>query len=82
MPSICCGSGGGVKSGMPDEAAALGKRREDEIKKTGADIVISSCPFCEFHIASHTDRPVKNITTVLLEGYKKKDKQAGSLVEK
>ena len=82
MPSICCGSGGGVKSGMPDEAAALGKRRGDEIKKTGADIVISSCPFCEFHIASHTDRPVKNITTVLLEGYKKKDKEAGSPAEK
>jgi fumarate reductase (CoM/CoB) subunit B len=82
MPSICCGSGGGVKSGMPDEAAALGKRRGDEIKKTGADIVISSCPFCEFHIASHTDRPVKNITTVLLEGYKKKDTEAGSPAEK
>ena len=76
MPSICCGSGGGVKSGMPAEAAALGKRRSEEIKKTGVDIVISSCPFCEFHIASHTDKPVKNITTVLLEGYREKDRQA------
>jgi fumarate reductase (CoM/CoB) subunit B len=75
MPSICCGSGGGVRSGIPDEAAALGKRRGDEIKKTGADIVISSCPFCEFHIAGHTDKPVKNITTVLLEGYKEKDRK-------
>jgi len=75
MPSICCGSGGGVKSGIPDEAAALGKRRGDEINKTGADIVISSCPFCEFHIAAHTDKPVKNITTVLLEGYKEKEKK-------
>ncbi|MCK9592035.1 MAG: succinate dehydrogenase/fumarate reductase iron-sulfur subunit [Methanoregula sp.] len=75
MPSICCGSGGGVKSGLPDEAAALGKRRGDEIKKTGADMVISSCPFCEFHIAGHTDKQVKNITTVLLEGYKEKDRK-------
>ena len=82
MPSICCGSGGGVKSGMPDEAAALGKHRGDEIKKTGADIVISSCPFCEFHIASHTDRPVKNIPTVLLDGYKKKERETGSPAEK
>jgi fumarate reductase (CoM/CoB) subunit B len=78
MPSICCGSGGGVKSGLPDEAAALGKRRGDEIKKTGADIVISSCPFCEFHIASHTDKPVKNVTTILLEGYKEKDRKRGT----
>jgi len=76
MPSICCGSGGGVRSGKPEEAAALGHRRGEEIKKTGADIVISSCPFCEFHIAGHTDRPVKNLTTVLLEGYRKKDQKS------
>ena len=80
MPAICCGSGGGVKSGLPDVAAALGKRRDDEIKKTGAELVISSCPFCEFHIGSCTDKPVKNITTVLLEGYREKDRKraAGS----
>ncbi|NMB78111.1 MAG: succinate dehydrogenase/fumarate reductase iron-sulfur subunit [Methanomicrobiales archaeon] len=73
MPSICCGSGGGVKSGLPEEAAALGKRRDAEIKKTGAELVITSCPFCEFHIAASTDKPVRNITTVLLEGYREKD---------
>jgi fumarate reductase (CoM/CoB) subunit B len=75
MPAICCGSGGGVKSGMPDEAAALGRRRGDEIQKTNADIVITSCPFCEYHIASHTNKPVKNVMTVLLEGYREKDLQ-------
>jgi fumarate reductase (CoM/CoB) subunit B len=75
MPSICCGSGGGVKSGMPEEAAALGNRRGEEIKKSGADLVISSCPFCEFHIAGHTDKPVRNIATLLLEGYKEKDRK-------
>jgi fumarate reductase (CoM/CoB) subunit B len=79
MPSICCGSGGGVRSGNPEEAGALGDRRGDEIKKTGADIVISSCPFCEFHIAGHTDKPVKNLTTVLLEGYRAKDRKKGSI---
>ena len=63
MPAICCGSGGGVKSGLPEEAAALGEKRREEIRKTGADIVITSCPFCEFHIASHSDKPVKNIMT-------------------
>ncbi|MFA5414850.1 MAG: fumarate reductase (CoM/CoB) subunit TfrB [Methanoregula sp.] len=78
MPSICCGSGGGVRSGVPEEAAALGARRGAEIKKTNADVVISSCPFCEFHIAGHTDKPVKNVTTVLLEGYKEKDRRGGA----
>jgi hypothetical protein len=49
-------------SALPREAGG------EKIKKTGADIVITSCPFCEFHIMDHTDRPVKNIATVLLEG--------------
>jgi len=79
MPAICCGSGGGVRAGNPEEAAALGKRRGEEIKKTSAQVVITSCPFCEFHIAGHTDKPVKHVATVLLEGYREKDKQkAGS----
>jgi fumarate reductase (CoM/CoB) subunit B len=81
MPAICCGSGGGVKSGLPEEAAALGEKRRGEIRKTGADLVITSCPFCEFHIASHSDKPVKNIMTVLLEGYREKDRLAGKKKE-
>jgi fumarate reductase (CoM/CoB) subunit B len=78
MPARCCGSGGGVKSGLPDEAKALAIEKDHAIQKTGADIVISSCPFCEFHIGQHTDKPVKNITTVLLEGYKEKDRKKNS----
>ncbi|PKG31583.1 fumarate reductase (CoM/CoB) subunit TfrB, partial [Methanoregula sp.] len=77
MPSICCGSGGGVRSGNPEEAAALGKRRGEEITKTGAEVVITSCPFCEFHIAGHTDKPVKHVVSVLLDGYREKDRKAG-----
>ena len=65
-----------MRSGNPDEAAALGKRRGDEIRRTKADVVITSCPFCEFHISGHTDKPVRNIATILLEGYRKKDREA------
>jgi fumarate reductase (CoM/CoB) subunit B len=65
-----------VKSGVPDEAAALGEKRREEISRTGADIVISSCPFCEYHLREHTDRPVKNVATLLLEGYREKDRRA------
>jgi fumarate reductase (CoM/CoB) subunit B len=75
MPAICCGSGGGVKSGNPAEADALGELRRAEIEKTGAEVVITSCPFCEYHIAPHTDKPVKNICTILLEGYAEKDRK-------
>jgi len=75
MPSVCCGSGGGVRSGMPEVAAALAENRKKEIERTGADIVVSSCPFCEFHIMEHTDRPVRNITSLILDGYREKDRK-------
>jgi len=74
MPSICCGSGGGVRSGFPDEAAALGERRGEEIKKTGAEMVVTCCPFCEFHIAGHTNKPVQHLATLLLNGYREQEK--------
>jgi fumarate reductase (CoM/CoB) subunit B len=67
MPAQCCGSGGGVRSGMPDVAAALGELRREAINKTGADIVVTICPFCEYHIQEHSDRPVKNLMTVLVQ---------------
>ncbi len=73
MPAVCCGSGGGVKSGFPEEADALGKKRGDAIAATGAEQVITSCPFCELHIRAHTDRPVRHVASLLLEGYRKKD---------
>lgn len=75
MPTQCCGSGGGVRSGMPQEAAALAELRREAIATTGADTVITICPFCEYHIQEHTDRPVKNLMTLILEGYKKGEGQ-------
>lgn len=75
MPAQCCGSGGGVRSGNPQEAAALAELRRDAIEKTGADQVITICPFCEYHIQEHTDKPVKNLMTLLLEGYQKQESQ-------
>lgn len=76
MPAKCCGAGGGVRSGIPEEAKALAERRNEEINKTGADIVVTACPFCEFHIGESTDKPVKHIVSVILEGYHKKDAKA------
>ena len=73
MPAQCCGAGGGVRSGVPEEAKALGSMRGEAVKETGADGGGTVCPFCEFHIADCTDVPVKNLVTVLLDGYRKKD---------
>lgn len=44
--AYCCGAGGGVKSAFPDFALFTAKDRLKEAKRTGAEILISACPFC------------------------------------
>jgi len=44
--SHCCGAGGGLKAGRPDDAVALGAMRVGEAEETGAQILVTSCPFC------------------------------------
>lgn len=45
--SWCCGSGGGVKSAFPDLAMDTVKERIDEARATGAEAIVSCCPWCE-----------------------------------
>ncbi|MFX0103792.1 MAG: (Fe-S)-binding protein, partial [Candidatus Hodarchaeota archaeon] len=42
----CCGAGGGVKKAFPDLALNIAKSRIEEAVETGADYLVSSCPFC------------------------------------
>ncbi len=44
--AFCCGAGGGVKSQFPDLAINNAKDRIREAIETGAEILLSSCPFC------------------------------------
>ena len=51
----CCGAGGGVKAGIPDLALAVAKDRMNDAKATGADVVISTCPFCRRNLLDGRD---------------------------
>ena len=42
----CCGAGGGVKAAFKDLAIETAIDRIDEAIATGADILVSACPFC------------------------------------
>ncbi|MFX0134795.1 MAG: (Fe-S)-binding protein [Candidatus Hodarchaeota archaeon] len=42
----CCGAGGGVKKAFPDFALEISKSRIEEAEETGADYLVSICPFC------------------------------------
>lgn len=46
-PCQCCGAGGGIKAGRPEIAMELSKAKAEMIKDTGADAVITICPFCQ-----------------------------------
>lgn len=46
----CCGSGGGVKSAFPDFALWTARERIKEAKDTGAEVLITSCPWCESNL--------------------------------
>lgn len=49
-PCQCCGAGGGIKSGKPEIAMELAKSKAEMGKDTGADAVVTICPFCELNI--------------------------------
>lgn len=48
--SYCCGAGGGVKAAFPDFALFTAKTRLEEVEATGAQAVISTCPFCSTNL--------------------------------
>lgn len=45
--SWCCGSGGGVRDAYPDFSSWTAGERLEEAKSTGAEAIISACPWCE-----------------------------------
>lgn len=44
--SRCCGAGGGLKAGYPDIQNKMAQRRVKEAEETGAENLVSCCPFC------------------------------------
>ena len=47
----CCVAGGGVKKGFPELALDIAKSRIMEAEETGAEYLISICPFCYRNLA-------------------------------
>lgn len=49
--SRCCGAGGGVKAGYPAMAAEIARSRVQEAVDTGAEVLVTMCPFCQTSFA-------------------------------
>jgi fumarate reductase (CoM/CoB) subunit B len=46
----CCGAGGGVRASQKDLSYAILQRKVKKLMKTGADVVLAACPFCELQV--------------------------------
>ena len=46
----CCGGGGGAFTAFKDFAQWTARERIEEAKDTGADIMVTSCPWCETNL--------------------------------
>lgn len=81
----CCGSGGGVKGSFGELANEVAGNRIVEAEETGAEILVTACPFCHRgledgakHIGSRM--PVIDLPTFLLP-YVQKEKRKGAVSE-
>ena len=57
----CCGAGGGVKSAFKDLAIETAIDRIDEACGTGAEILVSACPFCRRNLMDAIKAKAVNI---------------------
>jgi len=52
----CCGGGGGVKAGFPRLSSFAASERVKEAKETGAEAIVSSCPFCYINLSDSIEQ--------------------------
>ncbi|MFX1290528.1 MAG: (Fe-S)-binding protein [Promethearchaeota archaeon] len=60
----CCGAGGGVKKGFPELSLEIAKSRIKEAEETGAEYLVSICPFCFRNLADAIDASGSNLKMV------------------
>jgi Fe-S oxidoreductase len=62
----CCGAGAGVRTAFPDFAQWAAEERLYEASETGAEALVTACPFCEQNLRGASDgMEVKSIFELL-----------------
>lgn len=62
--ALCCGAGGGFRSGYKDLSIDLAALRVSQVKEIDAEILASSCPFCHYNLELGRDKIDKNLKVV------------------
>jgi len=70
--SWCCGAGAGMRTALPDVASETGQHRIKQAEDTGAEVLVSSCPFCAQNLMdaikeSDSDLKFMDITEILAQ---------------
>lgn len=70
--AMCCGAGGGVRKGFPELSLEMAKNRVKEAEDTGAQYLVSTCPFCyrnlsDAIIALNSDLKMVDLVELFLE---------------
>ena len=80
--SRCCGSGGGVKSAYGDLSNSIAGLRIKEAEETGADFLVSACPFCKLNLSQNSqDLEVLDLSEFVLEHLDLNDDNDSTLEE-
>lgn len=64
--SYCCGNGAGVAEVNPDLLESTSRERIAEAAKTGADVLVTACPMCEYALSQASDMKVCDIVDLVL----------------
>ncbi|MDY6965270.1 MAG: heterodisulfide reductase-related iron-sulfur binding cluster, partial [Halobacteriota archaeon] len=70
--SWCCGAGAGMRTALPDVASETGKHRVEQAEDTGAEVLVSACPFCAQNLTdcikeAGSDLKFMDITEILVK---------------
>ena len=49
-PCACCGLGGGLSLSNYELSTEIARKKAENIKNSGADVVITACPGCMVHL--------------------------------
>ncbi len=55
----CCGNGAGLRTLFPNHAKKIGAERVKHARDVGAEILVTSCPFCKNMLDSQSDETIK-----------------------
>ena len=65
--SLCCGGGGGIRIAYKEISNEIRRKRAKEALKTGADMLVTSCPYCYLNLKRANMIEVKDLFQLISE---------------